>query len=450
MPGLSAASGPVTLHIRRVSLRRSDNEWNGFGLVFLPERLGRTARLVVQLRGDLAEPRKLSGALRFEGMRVAFAGWRDVFAGVPQLARNLPIAGDGDVMVHLTMTDGRIEKADGQVRATDVSLGVPTWATGAQPQYSRSALTLDYLSGDWRFARRPGGAQLQIEQLALSREEREAPLPRISIEIAADHVRGDLRSAPLHSAATVARWLSPELVPEDLELQGLAEDIDFDWNAARPEGERLALSTHVDDARIAARSQRVALSGLHTRLVGSESRITVELNAPAARLDLRDSPDPPLEGLKIATTLELRRVGSGWSLTAPALNVRHPLGEVSLSGSLSGDSSGEPAKLDARGTLEHADVSKLQELFAGSLTQLFGPSAARLSGGPYRRRQVRAARASGQLVCGRRGRRLSRQQCVQGLAPPSRRHSGSAGGVARGRSDRSAAVVERPAHSRVR
>jgi uncharacterized protein YhdP len=382
LPGPSAASGPVTLHIRRASLRRSDDEWNGFGLVFLPERLGRTARLVVQLRGDLAQPRTLSGALRFEGTRVAFAGWREVFSEFPTLARNLPLAGGGDVMVHLTLQNGRVEKADGRVRATDISLGVPTWAEGAQPAYlSRAPLHLDYVSGEWRFARRPESGQLQIEQLALSREEKDAPLPRISVEIGSDHVRGELANAPLRSVAVMAQWLTAEPFPSDLDLQGTAKDIDFDWNAARPEGERLAASAHADDARVASRSLGVALGGLRTRLMASESRVTLEVHAPEARFDREAAPEAPLDGLKIAAVIELRRLDTGWSLTTPAINIAHTLGELTLSGSLSGDADGATPVLDASGTLEHVDVAKLQELFAAGLVRLFGPASMRVAAG---------------------------------------------------------------------
>src|SRR6185436_8070038 len=143
LPGPTPTSGPLTLHIRRASLRRSDDEWNGFGLVFLPERLGRTARVVVQVRGDLAQPRTLKGALRFDGMRVAFAGWREVLSDFPALARNLPAAGSGDVSFHLTLEGGRVEKADGQVRGTDITLAVPAWAQ-TEPASPREQLTLDY------------------------------------------------------------------------------------------------------------------------------------------------------------------------------------------------------------------------------------------------------------------------------------------------------------------
>jgi uncharacterized protein YhdP len=385
LPGPTAGSGPVTLHIRRAYLRKSDDEWNGFGLVFLPERLGRTARIVVQVRGDLAQPRTLNGALRFEGMRIAFAGWREVFAGFPSLAGNLPAAGSGDITLHLTLQDGRIDKADGQVRATDVVLSVPAWAPmdrpGAPPsQASRAALSLDYVSGDWRFARRQGGAQLQIEQLALSREEKDAPLPRISVEFSPQHVRGDVANAPLSSAARVASWLAPQLVPDDLELKGTLQDIDVDWNAARPDGEHLAASAHASDARIGSRSQGVRLDGLRTRFIGSESRVTVEMSAHAATLE-REGAAAPLEGLQVASSLEWRRVGDGWSLTMPALNVTHEIGEFSLSGTVSSQTEGAVPQIDARGALANADVARLQEQFATNLIRWFGPQATRLASG---------------------------------------------------------------------
>ncbi|HEY1284366.1 MAG TPA: DUF3971 domain-containing protein, partial [Steroidobacteraceae bacterium] len=379
LPGPTPTSGPLTLHIRRASLRRSDDEWNGFGLVFLPERLGRTARVVVQIRGDLAQPRTLNGALRFEGTRVAFAGWREVFSGFPALARNLPAAGSGDVAVHLTLQDGRVDKADGQVRATDVTLAVPAWAQAEGPG-SREQLTLDYVSGEWRFARRLDGSQLQIEQLALSRDEKESPLPRISIEMAPGHVRGDVASAPLHSAAMIARWLAPQMLPDDVRLKGTLQDLDVDWNDARPVGERLAASAHASDARIGWRSQAMALDGLHARFLGSESRVIVEMDSHAAKLEREGAPEP-LDGLKVATSLQWQRVGSGWLLTLPELSIEHAIGELSLSASLSSEAEGMAPVLDARGAIAHADVARLQEKFASQIAHLFGPASTRLAGG---------------------------------------------------------------------
>jgi uncharacterized protein YhdP len=382
LPGPAGSANSLTLHIRRASLRRSDDEWNGFGLVFLPERMGRTARLAVQLQGDLSRPESLSGALRFEGWRLAFAGWRDVLSGAPRLARSVPSSGDGDVHLNLTLKDGRIEKADGQVRASGVTLGAPPWADASSAAaVPHDVLRLDYLAGDWRFVRRAGGGHLQIEQLVLSREDKDSPLPRISVEIGGNHTRGGVARAPLHSAAAIARWLAPELIPPGIVLKGSAENIDFDWNAARPEGERLAASALVNDASVASDSGGFVLSGLRTRLEGSESRVAIELDSPAARLEMQAVPEQPFEGMKVASVLEINRTGAGWKLATRRLIVAHDIGQLVLSGSLVGNASGDVPVLDARGTVTHADVAKLQQLLAATVTRAFGPAATRLSAG---------------------------------------------------------------------
>src|SRR5689334_4986583 len=95
VPDPSGSNNPLIVQVRRVSLRHADNEWNGFGLVLLPERLGRAARLAVQIQGDLDRPESWSGGLRFDGMRLAFAGWREALSHYPAFARSLPAAGGG-------------------------------------------------------------------------------------------------------------------------------------------------------------------------------------------------------------------------------------------------------------------------------------------------------------------------------------------------------------------
>src|SRR5690606_36419121 len=53
LPDPSGSANPLSVQIRRATIRRSEDRWNAFGLVFLPERLGGTARLAIQLEGDL-------------------------------------------------------------------------------------------------------------------------------------------------------------------------------------------------------------------------------------------------------------------------------------------------------------------------------------------------------------------------------------------------------------
>src|SRR5581483_6513914 len=184
-------------------------------------------------------------------------------------------SGAGDIKLELTLKTGQVEKANGEVKAHDLMFGTPAWIDPSHDaKMAHGVLNLDYLAGEWRFARRPGGAQVQVEELALSREHKSTPLPPIAIEIGAGHVHGTLASAPLHSAAQVARWLAPRLVPAGVVLAGTAENIDFDWNTARVEGERLAASARVADGSVAVPG-RFTASGLHARLTGSESRVAI-------------------------------------------------------------------------------------------------------------------------------------------------------------------------------
>lgn len=382
LPDPRGATGPLTLQIRRASLRRSENDWSAYGLVFLPERLGRTARIAAQLTGDLSRPESLSGGLRFEGIRLAFAGWRELLDGSPRLARGLPARGGGDVTLHLTFKDGHVDKSDGQVKAEGVTFSAPPWIDDAEPAHlSAYALNLDYLAGEWRYVRRAGGAHVQVEQLVLDRRDKNAPLPRLSIELGPDHIHGLLARAPLGAAAAVARWLAPEVVPAGIVLSGSAQDLDFDWNGARPEGQRLAASARVDDTGIAASSGRFALSGLRASIAGSESRVAVELNADSAQLEMKSLGEQPIERLKVAARLAITRGESGWKIEAPQMTLGHEAGDLVLNGALvAGAAETEPV-LDLHGRVARADIARLQRLFADGAARVFGTAAARLTSG---------------------------------------------------------------------
>jgi len=382
LPDPGGSDNVLTLPIRRAALRRSGNDWSGHALVFLPERLGRTARVVAQLTGDIAKPESLSGALRFEGVRLSFAAWRGMLEEAPLIARNLPAAGSGDVALNVTFQKGQVEKADGQVSGAGIRLEPPTWIhSAAADSAARSAVTLDYVSGDWRFVRRAAGAQLQLERLALSREDKESPLPRVFIELGAGHVRSQVARAPLRSIAAVARWLAPALAPDGVVLSGTAEDIDFDWNAARPAGHRLAASARVRDASVQPTSGSFVLKSLPVRLSATESSVQIELDAQEASLVLASQSDLPFEALKLASILEVTPTATGWQLATDELSVDHEAGRAVLSGTLVSNIAGGVPTLDARATIAHADIGKLQELFAGSIVSAFGPSAARLTAG---------------------------------------------------------------------
>ena len=108
LPAPGGPAGAVTLQIRRASLHRSADEWNLSGLVFLPDRLGRSARLALRVGGDLDQPERVAGTVRIEGRRVLFSGWRDLLAHQPALAGSVPHGADGDLTAELAFTAAEV------------------------------------------------------------------------------------------------------------------------------------------------------------------------------------------------------------------------------------------------------------------------------------------------------------------------------------------------------
>lgn len=379
VPDPAGAASSLTLQIRRAALKRAGNEWSGHALVFLPERLGRTARVVFQLNGDVSSPASFSGGVRFEGVRLAFSSWRGVLGDLPRLAGNLPQLGTGDVTFDLTLKSGLIEKANGEVKGFDLVLGTPAWLEPVRA--SRSTLKLDYVTGSWQFQRRGETSQLQIEQLVLGRDQKDAPLPQFTVEMTPGHLRSTLAAAPLAPITTLARWIAPELTPSDVSLDGKLQSLEVDWNDARPEGFRLAASAHIDEATATSITRGFTLTSLPLRLHGTENELSLEVDAPAAGLQFATDPEHPVEALKLVSRVRVTRAAAGFRVAIPRFEFKDESAEGEMTGTLIAETSESEPLIDLRGTVPHADIAKLQARFAGAVTQVFGSAGLRVSAG---------------------------------------------------------------------
>lgn len=381
LPDAVRSGNALALQIRRVSLRHSGNQWSASALVFLPDRLGHTARLAAQLVGDLTQPKALSGSLRFDGVRLAFAGWRSLLSSQAFIGPYVPAAGDGDVSFRVSFDRGEIQKADGRVHAQAVSLAGGNWGGGV--------LNVERLRGDWRLAHQPAGWQLRVEDLDFGVKDSDSALPNFSLQIDAGgrEAHGELGDTPLESLAAVTSWLIPQLELRGAELKGTARNVKFSWNDARPEGERLSASARADDFSLAPPTCNCTLSGLNARFSANESRLDIALDTEHGRLAMARAFEPPLEGLRIASELRLSRAASGWHLNTPLLTVDHGSTQLILSGSLGADVPADAALLDVRATLVRAEVPLLRELLGDAAVRSFGAVAASLTAGRIERAQ---------------------------------------------------------------
>jgi uncharacterized protein YhdP len=296
-PGGSA--NPLVLQVRHASLRRAPlgpatSEWSGYGLVFLPERLGRTARLVMRLDGDLERPAELSGTVRFEGRRLAFGGWRDLLVSVPDAVRYLPRAGGGDLTLNVDFAGGRIAKANGKVSAGGLEFAAAAGSADA-------VFNLDHLQGEWQLAGRPSGG----------------------------------------------------------------------WR----------VQARVADASIAPPQRNFTLSGLSGEISGGETGLIADLKTGAARLDVVQAPQYPLENVHVDARLRLDRNGGTWRVSTEKFELQHEAAHLHMEGSLVGANTGGQPEVDAQAEVSGLDVLQLKKLAGAGMAQSFGATFSQLTAG---------------------------------------------------------------------
>jgi len=393
LPDPAGAPDPLLLQIRRASVRRAGDEWNVFALVFLPERLGRTARVAMRLEGALDRPQTWSGSLRFEGGRLAFAGWRDLGSLAPELARYVPVAGGGDVNVDLDFTRGRIEKAQGNVYAGGLALRSP----GAS---SDRRLDLDRLRGRWWLTRHLSYWRLHVDELQLGAPDDTAAADSavLTADIGDGWTHGKIETAPLHSIAAVGLWLAPDLDFGGVKLGGIAREVSFNWDDRREPGRRLQASARLADVSVAAPSDGFVLTGMTARVSGNENEIEAGVQSDTARLQLAGATQQPLEHVRVASRLRMTRMATGWRIATERMELRHESTRLELSGTLTG---GAEPELAARGKLTAADVSLLQAALGTGVSQVLGNVS--LTGGRVERAQFEMRGPLDQLPYGNEG-----------------------------------------------
>jgi len=360
--------------IRRASLSRVRDQWRAQAWVLLPERLGASAHVDLTLRGDLSRAASLAGTLRVEGVRLIFAGWRNLIQGMPELARRLPSAGGGDVTLHADFAAGRLLKADGSVRAGGVEF--------ADSLASAHALLVDRVRGDWRLRREGSKWHSTIYAFQVGRSQSDAAASaRVSIDWDGARVRAQATRLPLESLAAVIAWAAPQLDFGDAEIGGTARDVVVDWDGARAPGTRLMLQARLEDITLASTAHAFALTGLAAEVSGDERAWGVDLEGSGARIVLAERADEPLTDLRVAAHLDVSRTSTGWRVASDELRIEQHSGRLRLRGSVSAPRAGAAPLYQLRGVLQDADVALLQRLWGAQLQARFGAAASHMTAG---------------------------------------------------------------------
>ena len=366
---LEPGSGhPVSVDLMRADLRRLGANWSADVQLLLPDRLGASARFTLRLTGDVARTEDLSGTLTFEGERLAFGGWRalEVYA---RYARYLPQGGSGNLNLQATIARGRIQQVAGLLHADALEWPAPTAAS--------APLRLPRLRADWQLARAADGWRLAVGALDLGA----AGTGTATVLFTPDTARGSLHRIPLAAAAAFARWYLPQWPLEPLTLGGEFGGVDFDWDARRRAGTRLAASAQGQGLRLASATQDLVLEGLAAQLTASEERISAQLSAQAARLLLVGPQPLTLDGLQLSARLGGTLEAGQWQLRTEDLDIRRGETRVSAQAAIAFPAGAAPRRLDTRLEVSNADAPLVARLVGPQALAAFGAAASRLTAG---------------------------------------------------------------------
>ena len=366
----TAASPPLALGLRHVTLRRLGAQWSADALLQLPESLGAAAHLTLLMQGDPAQSASTSGTLHLQAQRLESALWRAAFAD-PASRDFLPQAGSADLDLQVQFAAGRLVASDGKVNAA--ALEWAPRAAGAAP------LALPRLRAVWQLATRAGVWHLSVSALELDQSPMRASL---ALDAPADmrSVTGTMQRAPLALLAGIARWREPQLPFRDLDLRGIVTALSFDWSAQRAAGKRLTATAQLDTLSLAT-AGGTTLAGLGGQVSVSDASFSADLAAEDAQLTLARAEPVRLAGLKVAAHVIAAATADGWQLKSDDVQIQHQDASLAAAVTISARAHDAPPGIDARATLRQADVALLTQLLGPAAAGLFGASGPRLTAG---------------------------------------------------------------------
>ena len=374
LPGTTDA---VTVGIAHAELRRLAADWSAEAQLLLPQTLGASMHLALQMRGSPDLRDIPSATLSFEGRRLQLPAW-GALAGIGG-RKELPRSGSGDIEMQAAFARGKLRSAAGRISAE--ALEWPATAAAG------SGLAFERLRGKWQVEPRGTGWRLSVDGLELDSlaPTRSALVADISED--GTQVRGQAQHAPVATLLSLARWYAAQPAG-GLVLAGEARELSFDWDARRTPGTRLAASAELESLALADDSEESVLSGLSGNVAGSEASLAIALRARDALLAVRAGASP-LDGLGIDAYLNATiGAAGGWRLETHDLQVHRRGLSLSANGAIGSHAAGSPVVIDSHIRLKDSDIALLANILGPKALAACSEAAASLCDGRVERAEL--------------------------------------------------------------
>jgi uncharacterized protein YhdP len=365
----------LVVRLRSATLRRLEQRWQAGIFAYLPESLGRSVRMSLELAGDPRQMHTLDGAMRVEARGIQLASWHQMLQDAGAWARQLPLAGSAAIDLRLTLTQGRLSGGRGALSAAGLRLPAPGERLAAVPPAIENAgLDLGEVQGEFTAQASKGAWHVSVDGLQVGPASGAMSPTQLTLDFGEDGswVRGELQAVPLQALQPAWRSLLPEWREHgDPAIEGAARAVRVDWRAERPAGSRLSLALEVEGLtlRFADGSR---LAGITARVSGNESSLAAELEGRQLQLTLPDAAAASLPRLRLASRLQLQRGSQGWSLTTTRTQLSDAEGELLIDGTLQSQGAQRMA-MTLHASLLGAEVAPWHELLARAAPRALAP-----------------------------------------------------------------------------
>lgn len=320
---------PLLLRAPRLYASRRVDGAQFSATLLLPARFGRTLFVAASLRHGARAGAPFEGRLRLSGRGLALASWRQL-----GLLPTAFVGGNGDVTMALQLREGRVQRAEGDLRLAGLALAPPPPVIARAFASASAEFEFTRLAGDgWRWRLRDVVAQLPGASsgpfsgsggLELSRDP-----GREGVSLRAQRV-------PLEFAALLGGPRGGVASPALRVEAGEVLDLDGHWQGS---GELAVLHGSVDGVALASTDRLWRAAGIAVQLDGEAGHWRLALDSPAAQLQapgLEAAPQP--SGAALHGTADLVLAADGWSLALREARLQWPDGlALRLSGSAGRD-----------------------------------------------------------------------------------------------------------------
>jgi uncharacterized protein (TIGR02099 family) len=355
-------AGGKTLEFTNVNLQlRNLNDRHRLdGTVDLPQTLGQSMEVAMDVRGDLFTSEFWQGQVYARGNAVRLGGWREKKAPLGLTA----LDGVVDFQVWSEWLNG-VQQVEGDIHARDVhaTRNPATASTVDAAAVTTEHLDIGALEGGFHWQRRQPGWTLDVDNFSITRQGAASPLAQLRVEYTQDDRKGsrDVQAAysDLRAEDVTGLLLDADLVPGNIRERlvaiaphGILHDGYFSYHSEPQQAPRFVMRSDFSGLAWQPDASLPGMQGLAGRVTANEKQGVLTLATQKAAVDFAKLFRAPLPVDALAGRIVWHRGDTALQMLAQDMTVRNEDAKVQFGFRLDVPQDGGSPYLDLKASFD--------------------------------------------------------------------------------------------------